>query len=232
LVTFGEDLSIKPDIAGSWSVSKDNKTYTFRLRKNVTFSNRREVTAGDFKYSFERVLNPKTKSPNTWVLSKIKGAKEFMDGKSENVEGIKVIDDFTLELTLGEPFAPFLGLLAMTAAYVVPKEDVEKWGEDFGMHVSGTGPFVLEEWRHGRNLKLRAREDYFEGKPKIKGIVYRIIPEDLTAIAEFEAGNLDAIGIPSAEFRHYTRSPEWNDKVVSYTGMNTYYLGMNCERPP
>lgn len=232
LVRFGEDLSIKSDIAESWTVSKNHRKYRFRLKRGVLFSNGREVTAGDFKYSFERVLNPKTKSPNTWVLSKIKGAKEFIDGKSEKVEGIKIIDDFTLELTLREPFAPFLGLLAMTAAYVVPKEDVEKWGEDFGMHVSGTGPFILEEWRHGRDLKLKAREDYFEGKPKIKGIVYRIIPEDLTAVAEFEAGNLDAIGIPSAEFRHYTKSPKWKDKVVSYTGMNTYYLGMNCEKPP
>lgn len=232
LVTFGEDLLIRPDIAKSWSVSKDNKTYTFRLRKNVTFSNGREVTARDFKYSFERVLNPRTKSPNTWVLSKIKGAKEFMDGKSRMVEGIKVIDDFTLEIKLRESFAPFLGLLAMTAAYVIPKEESNKWGEDFGMNVSGTGPFVLEEWRHGRNLKLRARQNYFEGKPKIKGIIYRIIPEDLTAVAEFEAGNLDVIGIPSAEFRHYTKSPRWKDKIASYTGMNTYYLGMNCERPP
>ena len=232
LVRFGEDLSIIPDIAESWSVSKDHKTYKFKLRKNVTFSNRREIDAKDFKYSFERVLNPKTKSPNTWVLSKIKGAKDFMDGKSPTAQGIRVIDDLTLEITLKEPFAPFLGLLAMTAAYVVPMEEVEKWGEDFGMHVSGTGPFILEEWRHGRNLKLGAREDYFEGKPKIKGIAYRIIPEDLTAIAEFEAGNLDAIGIPSAEFRHYTKSPKWKDKVVSYAGMNTYYLGMNCERPP
>lgn len=232
LVRFGEDLSIMPDIAESWSVSGNHRTYRFRFKKGVLFSNGREVTAGDFRYSFERILNPKTKSPNTWVLSKIKGANEFMDRKTEAVEGIKVIDDFTLEIILREPFAPFLGLLAMTAAYVVPKEDVEKWGEDFGTHVSGTGPFILEEWRHGRNLKFRAREDYFEGRPEIKGIIYRIIPEDLTAIAEFEAGNLDAIGIPSAEFRHYTKSPKWKDKVVSYTGMNTYYLGMNCERPP
>ncbi len=232
LVRFGEDLSIKSDIAESWSVSKDNRTYRFKFKKGVTFSNGREVTAGDFKYSFERILNPKTKSPNTWVLSKIKGAKEFMDGKSNTVQGIRVIDDPVLEITLKEPFAPFLGLLAMTAAYVVPKESVEKWGEDFGTHVSGTGPFNLEEWRHGRNLRLGAREDYFEGKPKIKGIIYRIIPEDLTAVAEFETGNLDAMGIPSAEFRHYTKSTKWKDKVVSHAGMNTYYLGMNCERPP
>jgi peptide/nickel transport system substrate-binding protein/oligopeptide transport system substrate-binding protein len=232
LVRFREDLSIGPDIAESWSVSKDHKTYTFKLRKGVTFSNGREVTTKDFKYSFERVLDPKTRSPNTWVLNKIMGAREFMDRKSPTVKGIKVLDDFTLEITLKEPFAPFLGLLAMTAAYVVPQEEVERWGKDFGNHVVGTGPFILEEWRYGRSLRLKARQDYFYGSPKIKGIIYRIIPEDLTAVAEFEAGNLDVIGIPQAEFRHYTGSSKWEDKIVSYSGINTYYLGMNCERPP
>lgn len=232
LVRFREDLSITSDIAESWTISKDGRTYTFKLRKGVTFSNGREVKAKDFKYSFERILNPKTRSPNTWVLNNIMGAKEFMDGRSNEVEGIKALDDFNLEITLKEPFAPFLGLLAMTAAYVVPEEEVKKWGEDFGNHVAGTGPFILEEWRHGRTLKLKAREDYFEGSPKIKGIIYRVIPEDLTVVAEFEAGNLDAIGIPVAEFRHYTQSPEWKNEVVNYVGMNTYYLGMNCERPP
>lgn len=232
LVRFAEDLSTMPDIAESWTISKDNKTYTFKLRKRVTFSNGRVVNAKDFRYSFERILNPKTRSPNVWVLNKIMGAKEFMDGKKPYVEGIKILDDFTIQITLKEPFAPFLGLLAMTAAYVVPEEEVERWGEDFGNHVAGTGPFVLEEWRHGRTLRLRARHDYFGGSPKIKEIIYRVIPEDLTAVAEFEAGNLDAIGIPSAEFRHYTESKEWKNNIVKITGMNTYYLGMNCERPP
>jgi len=232
LVRFRDDLSIGPDIAESWTISKDHRDYRFRLRRGITFPNGREVTAKDFKYSFERVLNPKTRSPNTWVLNKIKGAREFMEGKRPDVEGIKVINDFTLEITLDEPFAPFLGLLAMTSAYVVPEEEVRRWGDDFGSHVAGTGPFLLEEWRHGRTLRLRARHDYFEGSPKINGIIYKVIPEDLTAVAEFETGNLDAIGIPTAEFRHYTQSPEWKDKVVSGIGMNTYYLGMNCERPP
>jgi peptide/nickel transport system substrate-binding protein/oligopeptide transport system substrate-binding protein len=232
LVRLDEKLSIVPDIAERWEISKDGKTYTFYLKENVRFSNGREVTAHDFKYSFERLLTPGTRSPNTWVLEKIKGARDFIQGKTKGIVGIKVKDKLTLEITLEESFAPFLSLLCMPAAYVVPKEDVKKWGVDFSTHPSGTGPFVLTEWRHNQYLRLEARSDYFEGKPKIKGIVYKIIPEDLTAVADFESGNLDVLTIPASEFKRYKESPKWKDLISSAPGINTYYLGFNCARPP
>ena len=131
LVRFNEDLDVVPDIAVSWKVSRDAGTYTFHLKKNVAFSSGRNVTAEDFRYSFERVLTPGTKAPLTWVIDKIEGARDFLAGKAARVSGIGVIDDHTLSLTLEKPFGPFLSLLAMSAAYVVPKEDVERLGPDF-----------------------------------------------------------------------------------------------------
>src|SRR4030043_1346674 len=89
LVKIGEDLKIHPDIAKNWVISGDGLTYIFRLKQGVFFSNNREVKANDIKYSFNRLLNPKNKSPNTWVLEKILGADEFMEGKADNVKGIK-----------------------------------------------------------------------------------------------------------------------------------------------
>lgn len=232
LVRFDEDLSIVPDIAESWSISDDGLTYTFNLKKGVRFPNGRELAASDFKYSFERVLYPATRSPNTWVLDRIKGARDFMGGKAKDIKGIKVESDMVIAITLEEPFSPFLNLLCMTAAYVVPKEEVEKWGSDFSTHPVGTGAFVLAEWRHNQYLKLESRDNYFKGKPEVKGIVYKIIPEDLTAIAEFETGNLDVLSIPASEFRRYKKSPKWKDLISASPGINTYYLGLNCERPP
>lgn len=232
LVRLDKKLNVVPDIAKNWRISEDGKTYTFYLKEGIKFSNGREVTARDIKYSFERILSTETRSPNTWVLEKIKGAKDFMEGKTEDVNGIKIKDKYTIALILKESFMPFLNLLCMTAAYVVPREDVEKWGVDFSTHPSGTGPFVLKEWRHNQYLKLEARDDYFEGKPKIKGIVYKIIPEDLTAVAEFESGNIDVITIPASEFKRYTESSEWKNLISRAPGINTYYLGFNCERPP
>ena len=232
LVRLDEKLSVVPDIAKNWKMSGDGKSYTFYLKEKILFSNRKEVVAQDFKYSFERLLAPATRSPNTWVLEKIKGAKDFIKGKTKDVSGIKIEDKYTITIILEEPFTPFLNLLCMTAAYVIPKEDVEMWGADFSTHPSGTGPFVLKEWRHNQYLKLEARNDYFEGKAKIKGIIYKIIPEDLTAVAEFESGNIDVISIPASEFKRYRESSQWKDFISSSPGINTYYLGLNSERPP
>jgi ABC-type transport system substrate-binding protein len=232
LVRIGEGLRIQPDIAKDWSISADGLTYTFRLRKGVLFSNGREVTAEDFKYSFKRILDPASRSPNTWVFQKISGAEDFMKGRAGDVEGIRVTDDYTLQIHLKKPFSPFLKLLAMTAAYVVPREEVVRWGPDFSSHPVGTGPFVLKEWRPNREIILEKRGDYFSAPANVKGIIYRIIPEDLTAVTEFELGNIDILTIPASEYSRYKEDPARKELISSIKGLNTYYIGLNCSRPP
>lgn len=232
LVRLGDDFKIKPDIAERWSVSNDGLRYTFYLKHGVCFSNRREVKAYDFKYSFQRILDRAGKSPNSWVLEKITGADEFMKGKADDVRGIKVTDDYTLDIHLKKPFSPLLNLLAMTAAYVVPREEVERWGPDFSSHPMGTGPFILKEWRPNREIILVKRTGYFEPPAKVQGLIYRIIPEDLTAVTEFEIGNIDILTIPASEFSRYRKDPEKKNYISSMYGLNTYYIGLNCSRPP
>lgn len=232
LIRFNEDLELVPDIADSWTLSPDGRTYTFRLRRGVRFSNGRTVTSRDFRFSFERVLAPATRAPLTWVVDKISGADAFIAGKAAQVSGIRCPDDHTLVLSLEQPFGPFLSLLAMTTAYVVPQEEVERLGQDFGTRPVGTGPFVLSEWKHGQELVLTAREGYFEGNAGVSGILYRVIPEDLTAVMEFETGRLDALLIPASEYRRYRTDPVWRTRIHGRPGLNTYYLGLNCTRPP
>ncbi len=232
LVRFNENLDIVPDIAYSWKLSSDQLTYTFRLRRDISFSNHRKLIAEDVKYSFERVLTPRTKAPLTWVLDRIEGAQDVISGKSTSLSGVRLLDDHTLQIRLRKPFGPFLSLLAMTTAYVVPREDAERLGQDFGTHPVGSGPYILNDWKHGQFLTLTAREDYFDGKPGLNGIYYRIIPEDLTAVLEFETGRLDVLLIPSSEYAHYTTDPAWRDLVYARPGLNSYYLGLNCTRPP
>jgi ABC-type transport system substrate-binding protein len=232
LVRFNENLDIVPDIAQAWKLSGDQLTYNFRLRYDVTFSNGRRVTAQDVKYSFERVLMPQTKAPLTWVLEKIEGAGEMIAGKAKHVSGIRVVNDHTLSIKLEKPYGPFLSLLAMTTAYIIPREEVERLGQDFGTHPVGSGPYILKEWKHGQHLILASREDYFEGRSRLNGIYYRVIPEDLTAVVEFETGRLDVLLIPSSEYHHFTTDPEWRDLVYGRPGLNSYYLGLNCTRPP
>src|SRR5208283_459096 len=123
--------------------------------------------------SFERVLNPRTKSPNVWVFDKVEGAESYRQGKSGDVRGFRVADAYTFEIKLLRPFSPFLSMLTTTPAYVVPMDEVSRTGKTF---FSGTGPFSLKSWSPNRELVLEKKEDYFDGSAKVKGIVYRIIP--------------------------------------------------------
>lgn len=232
LVKLDENLNIIPDIAERWEIKENGTVYIFYLKRGVLFHNKQEVIATDFKYSFMRILSPKGRSPNTWVLEKILGARDYIGGKTKDIYGIEVLDKYRLKLKLEKPFSPFLNLLSMTAAYVVPEKEVGKWGEDFSSHPVGTGPFVLKAWKHNNELVLIRNDDYFSEKAKVKGIVYRIIPEDLTAVTEFELGNLDVITIPASEYPKYSNSQEWKKLISSMDGLNTYYIGFNCSRPP
>jgi len=232
LVQLNEKLEIVPDIAERWTVSRDGKEYTFYLGRNIRFHNKRHVSAEDFRYSFERLLSPDTGSPNRWVLERISGAAEYIKGKTVHVSGIRVLDDHALQISLKEPFAPFLHLLTMPPAYVIPREDAERWGRDFAYHPSGTGPFKLSGWRHNVSVMLDRNSDYFGGEPAISGIMYRIIPEDITASAEFELGNLDILSVSASEYRRYRESDRWKGLISSLEGINSYYLGLNCSKPP
>jgi ABC-type transport system substrate-binding protein len=232
LVRFNEALDIVPDAARTWTLSPDGRTYTFRLRRGMTFSNGREMTAGDFRFSFDRVLRPATRSPITWVLDRIEGARDVMAGRADHASGIRVIDDQTLSITLERPFGPFLSLLGMTAAYAVPREEADRLGPDFGTNPVGSGPYVMQEWRHGQRLVLAARQHAPGEGPRLQGIIYRVIPEDLTAVVEFETGGLDVLAVPATEFRRFSADPRWKGLLFGQPGLNCYYLGLNCSRPP
>lgn len=233
LVRLDKGLRVVPDLAESFSASPDGLSYTFRLRRGVLFSNGRELVARDVKYTFERVLDPVTRSPTTWVLDRIDGARKFMKKPTPSgVSGITVLDAYTVRITLKEPFSPFLSLLTMPTAYIVPGEEVEKWGADFSSHPSGTGPFRLKQWLQNRELVLTRRDGYFGGPAKVQGMVYRIIPESLTTVTEFELGNLDVITIPSSVYARFRDDKKWAGLISSTEGLNTYYLGMNSSRAP
>ena len=233
LVRFDDSLAAAPDLAESWAVSPDSRTYTFRLRQGSRFFNGRELLADDVAYSFERVLNPQTRSPRTWVLSRIKGAQQFMRGDAAHLAGITVAGSYEISITLDEPFAPFLSLLGLTTAYVVPREEVERRGADFGFYASGSGPFVLAEWRHNQHVRLAANHNYAGPKPRLAGIWYKIIPEDFTALVAFEKGDLDLLPeIMASDYDRYLRDPKWRQYINAAPGLNTYYLGLNCQMPP
>jgi peptide/nickel transport system substrate-binding protein len=233
LISFDEKLTPVPDIARSWTVSSDGLIYNFKLKEEVKFFNGRHVTAEDFKYSFERVLKPETMSPRIWVLSRIKGSRQFREGKAEHVTGIRAKTPHELEIELDETFAPFINLLGLTTAYVVPREQVKKYGVDFAFQGKSTGPFILEQWQHNQILTLTANRNYFGKKPAVSGIIYKILPEDFTALVEFEKGDMDILPeIMASEYSRFANNPEWQPFIKAAPCLNTYYLGLNCQMAP
>jgi peptide/nickel transport system substrate-binding protein/oligopeptide transport system substrate-binding protein len=191
LVQFDGDLNVLPALAQSWEGSRDGLTWTFRLREGVKFHNGRVVTIQDVIYSFTRLLDPTLKSPNSWLFERVKGAQEYNRGEASAVTGFEMIDEKTLKITLAEPFAPFITLLGMTQARIVPREEVEKEGEQFGHHPVGTGPFRFASWEEKKVITLEANPEYFEGRPYLDGIRFVL----------FSGATLEQIFQEFAEYR-------------------------------
>src|SRR6185295_10714929 len=124
-------LEIRPAVAESWTVSADNREYTFHLREGVRFHNGRVVTSADVAYSFLRLLNKETQSPRRFLLEPIEGAQEFSEGKRPGVGGLVTPDDRTVVVRLTKPFAPFLSELTMANASILPKEVYDDPGKAY-----------------------------------------------------------------------------------------------------
>ena len=206
----------------------DSGTYFFlngECASPITGRSRHGISRPHLRESW----NPRTKSPNVWVFDKVEGAEAYRKGRAEDVAGFLVIDDYTFEIKLKSPFSPFLSILTTAPAYVVPADELSRQGNDFE---GGTGPFRLKSWLPDRELVLERNEDYFDGRAKVRGIVYKMIPEDLTAVTEFELGNLDVISLPAQAYSKFSKDKKWSSLIISIKGLDTYYLGMNTSRPP
>ena len=233
LVEFDKDLNVVPAIASKWKISRDHKTYTFQLRKGVRFHNGREVGAEDFIYSFSRILHPDTKSPSAPLFFNIRGGKEFNEGKSKGIPGISAPDPLTLVIELEEPFAPFLSVLAMINAKVLPKEAVEK---NFGKEPVGTGPFRFRSWEPGKVIVLEANKEYFAGRPSLETLRFNLYQnlEWEKVFEDFEKGALDQALIPSSKYDSVVSNDDLKKKYsfMSVPGLNLVYLGMNMTMDP
>lgn len=242
LVQMDNQLNVKPSIAKSWTISKDGLEYTFHLRNDVYFhshpifkNGKRKVVASDFVYSLNRIVDKKTMSP---------GAVFF-----ENVEQIGgkysffAPNDTTFIIRLKQAFAPFLGILTMPYASVVPKEIVEHYKADFRKNPIGTGPFKFKMWKENVKLVLLKNEDYFEkdtlGRqlPYLDAVAITFIIDKQSVFLEFVKGNIDFIsGIdPNYKDEILTRSgklqPKYKNKInlITQPYLNTEYLGFKMD---
>lgn len=224
LIELDTNLEVQPSIAKRWDIAPDGLTYTFIIRGDVRFHNGRTVTADDFAYSFNRIVDPSVASPGAWIFS--------------DVDSFTATDDTTFVIRLREPFAPFLSLLGMVYCSVVPKEVVEQYGKEFRSHPCGTGPFKFQYWKEGVKLVLRKNTDYFEdGLPYLDAVAVTFIVDRQTVFLEFVKGNLDFMNSLDASYKDEILTldgqlkAKYADRIdmTSTPYLNTEYLGFNME---
>jgi len=229
LVELDEHLEPRPALAERWTVSPDQRVYTFTLRPGVKFQNGRVLKAADVKFSFERAARGK----RPWVFEKISGAGPFIKGGGPGeITGVRALDDRTVEIRLDRPFAPFLFLMAYDAASIVPREETERLGAAFATHPVGTGAFRFKEWRRDDRVVLEAFPEHFRGAPGVERVLFRIIPAEITRFNDYKAGNLDVTDIPTGHCRAVKADPVLKTQVAIWPTLGTHAVRFNVEKPP
>jgi ABC-type transport system substrate-binding protein len=226
---------LTPDLAESYAISDDGLTYTFRLRSGLKFQNGRALTSADVRYSIERAVNPKTQCPGAGYFGTIKGYDDVAAGKATALSGLATPDDMTVVFTLTRPDATFLHIMAINFAFIVPKEEVEKYGADFGHHPVGAGAYKFVEWQLGQKLVLERNKDYhIAGVPYLDKITFEFGQDPTVALLRLQKGEVDLLGdgIPPAQFLQVTSDPKNKDLWVAGAQMNTDYVTMNVKVKP
>jgi ABC-type transport system substrate-binding protein len=229
-------LATEVPSAENGGISADGLTYTFRLRKGVKFQPpvNREVIAQDFKYSFERMMST-PRSPGPPYYMGVAGAHAFIHKKAPDISGFKVVDDYTIEVTLKSPDLAFLNAFAMEFCDVVPKEWVDKWGKQFSRHPLGTGPFLFEKWSPGREIVLTRNPSYWEpGRPYLDTIDYQLSFSPPTALLKLQSGEIDALGdgVPPADIPRVMADPQWKPYIYTQPLIAISYMFMNVQMRP
>ena len=231
LVYLDDDLKPAPDIAKSWQIGEDGKTYTFFLRKGVKFHNGKEVTAQDFKYSWERTCNPKTESQTAAMyLGDILGVTDVLEDRATNIKGIEIIDDYTIKITIETPKSYFLAKLAYPTAFVVDQNNVES-KEGWWHEPNGTGPFKLKKWETDKILILESNQNHYRQPPRINQIAFHLLAG--MPMMLYEMGQIDVAPV----FEDYMdrvkdeKGPFYKELAV-FPELSLFYIGFNTKKPP
>jgi ABC-type transport system substrate-binding protein len=229
LVTLDQDLRVIPDIAKSWDISDQGTRYTFHLRAQVRFHDGKSVHADDFKYAIERACDPKLQSSVALLyLGDIVGAKAFINGQADHIEGIRVVDSRTLEIEIDQPKSYFLSKLTYPTAFVVDRESLGASGEI--LEPNGTGPYKLTTFEEDL-VELERNAMYYRDAAKVERVRYSIgggIPDTM-----YENDQLDIaqVGLLNIERVRDPANPLSQQLQVA-PGLHLQYIGFNVEMPP
>ena len=229
LVAWSPENLPEPRLAESWDIKDGGKAYVFHIRKGVKFHNGRELKAADFKWTFERNTAKDMNSPVAGsYLDDVVGVKEHQAGQAADISGIKVVDDYTLEIDLIRPRAYFLGKLTYLSNAVLPKESVpEKVAIGSVKEMVGTGPFKAERYDPDQVTVLVANKDYYGGAPLVDRIERPVVKDPATRLNKFKAGELDLIQLERQDIPGVQADPKLKDQLHLFDRPSIFYVGMN-----
>ena len=215
-----------PYLARSWTVSADGKTYTFKLRDDVSFCSGKKFTAEDVVYSFKRLKDPATKGPYAW--------------RAGNIKELRAPDPYTVEYELEEPFSELLLQLTMFTNVIHNKESVEALGKDYGIKgADGTGPWCFASWQPRTEIVLKRHDAYKwgpsmytnKGPVKFEKLVVKIVPEDSSRVAAMMAGQFDITHQFPAQFITTARAAPMLTVTAAKPNFQLLYFGFKTTRP-
>ncbi len=222
LIRDQETWEMKPCLAESYEVSDDHLSYTFHLRKGVTFSDGAPFTAADVKFSYDMIMKPENDT-----LS--------LRNYFQAIQGCEILDEYTVRFSCKEPYFKTLITLGEDL-HILPKHIFEEG--DFNKHPNnrepiGTGPYVLETWETNQRVILNRNKNYWGEKPHLLRIMFKIITDDNAAMQVLERGEIDLMALTPDQWANQATKPEFEAKFDKYTYYRPYhgYMGWNMRRP-
>ncbi len=227
LVIPDEELEMVGDLAESWDITEDGKTYTFYLHENVKWHDGEPFTSDDVAFTLRSMAHPEYDAGSTSRVTPILGAEAYRNGEADSIEGIEIIDEYTIKITTEEPYAPFLASLfiGVLPEHILGEISPAEWAKhDTNRAPIGTGPFKFKEWETGQYIELEANDEYFKGEPKLDGLIYRFGDVN-TMLAAFMNNEVDIAPIPVAEVESVSSLDFAEIKLQSM--LSVYYIGFN-----
>lgn len=231
LVTLDDDDNTVPGAAESWDYDEDTLTYTFHLRKDGVWTNGDPVTAKDFEFAWSQALNPDVASDYAYFLYFIKNAEKYFNGEVAWDEvGVKVVDDYTLEVTMKQPTPYALFLFSFGTLAPINQRFYEAVGADLysteAQYFCTNGPFALTEWSHNDKIVMQ-KNDAWHGAAdvEVEEIDWKIITDANAALSSFLAGDLDMVGLNTGELIKQAEAA--GATIQSYTDGTSFYIYFN-----
>lgn len=229
--TVNGESNLVPSLATSWEVSEDGLTYTFQLRPDVTFSNGSKLTPADVQFTFERLITHPN-SENGDLVMMIEGAQELLDGDAERLSGFKILDDHSFTITLSYPYAAFLACLSTPGASILDAESTKGDGRDFGLTIRdtiGCGPFILEAWEEGVEIRMKANPDYWGGAPECDGLRMLFLVDTVSQRALYDEGELDILDMENMgiEAEYFIHGDIYRTNLARGPRVGITYLALN-----